>query len=196
MDTEPDNIAVWVVTPNGIDLATRIETGMPVTELFFTQRLKGQVDHGKCVQRLMDAVAREFNRYTGHIFIMSTGIVVRAIAPMLRHKTTDPAVVVVDDYAQYAISLLSGHIGGANQLAHEVAAILEAIPVITTATDVNHKPAIDVLAKKNRLSIENPQAIKRVNDFDEALALEGVIDRVNQAVDICCVRRIHGHLCG
>ena len=163
MDTGPDKIAIWIVTLNGIDVAMRIEADLPITELFYTRRLMAQVDHGQCVQRLTDVVAREFKRYSGHIFIMSTGIVVRSIASSLKHKTADPAVVVVDDRAQYAISLISGHIGGANQLAHEVAAILGATPIITTATDVNHKPAIDMLAKENRLSIENPQAIKQVN---------------------------------
>ena len=68
---------------------------------------------------------------------MSTGIVVRVIAPLIRSKTQDPAVVVVDDLGKNAVSLLSGHIGGANELTRRIAPIIGATPVITTATDVN-----------------------------------------------------------
>jgi cobalt-precorrin 5A hydrolase len=94
---------------------------------------------------------------------MSTGIVVRLIAALIKHKTEDPAVVVVDDGGNHAISLLSGHLGGANELARQIAATIGARPVITTATDVNQVPAIDILAKENNLVIENPAAIKTVN---------------------------------
>ena len=94
---------------------------------------------------------------------MSTGIVVRVIAPLVKSKLEDPAVVVVDDQAQHAISLLSGHLGGANALTLKIAGIIGADPVITTATDVNRVPAIDMLAKEKNLLIENPSAIKSVN---------------------------------
>jgi cobalt-precorrin 5A hydrolase len=94
---------------------------------------------------------------------MSTGIVVRVIAPLIQNKTEDPAVVAIDDQGQHAISLLSGHLGGANALTLQVAEIIGARPVITTATDVNMRPAIDVMAKEKKLNIENPPAIKTVN---------------------------------
>jgi cobalt-precorrin 5A hydrolase len=94
---------------------------------------------------------------------MSTGIVVRMIAPLIRHKTLDPAVLVVDERWHYVISLLSGHIGGANELALQISVLLGAQPVITTATDVNQLPAIDVVAATHHLFIENPTAIKTVN---------------------------------
>jgi cobalt-precorrin 5A hydrolase len=88
---------------------------------------------------------------------------VRVIAPLIQNKTEDPAIVVIDDQGQHAISLLSGHLGGANALTLQVAEIIGASPVITTATDVNMRPAIDVLAKEKKLNIENPPAIKTVN---------------------------------
>ncbi len=163
MDTGPIKTAIWVVTPNGLAMAEKIMAAWPDTTLFYTRRLKGQVSRGTCVDRLTQAVADEFSRFSGHLFIMSTGIVVRSIAPLIKNKTVDPAIVVMDDTGRFVISLLSGHIGGANALAQKVAAVSGATPVITTATDVNNKPAIDVIAMENRLKIENPKAIKRVN---------------------------------
>jgi cobalt-precorrin 5A hydrolase len=94
---------------------------------------------------------------------MAAGIVVRTIAGRIRHKTMDPAVVVVDELGHHAISLLSGHIGGANLLANEVAAIVGARPVITTATDLHQLPAVDVLANQAHLHIENPNTIKVIH---------------------------------
>jgi len=82
---------------------------------------------------------------------------------LIKHKTEDPAVVVIDDSGQHVISLLSGHLGGANQLTRQIADIIGGQPVITTATDVNQLPAIDVLAQEKNLIIENPAAIKTVN---------------------------------
>ncbi|WP_245589100.1 cobalt-precorrin 5A hydrolase [Desulfatirhabdium butyrativorans] len=94
---------------------------------------------------------------------MACGIVVRLIGGLLVHKTEDPAVVVMDERAKFVISLVSGHLGGANDLARQIAQMTCAMPVITTATDVHEKPAIDVLAATLGLRVENPQAIRIVN---------------------------------
>lgn len=104
-----------------------------------------------------------FAEYQGIIYVMATGIVVRSVAPLLRSKLVDPAVVVVDEKGRYAISLLSGHLGGANDLARQVAAAIDAEPVITTATDINGLVACDVLARRNDCTIENPALIKNLN---------------------------------
>lgn len=104
-----------------------------------------------------------FRGYRGHVCIMATGIVVRMLAGLLVHKAEDPAVVVIDEGGSFAISLVSGHLGGANALARRVAAAVGAQPVITTATDVNGRVAVDVLAAEQGLRIENPEAIKLVN---------------------------------
>lgn len=111
----------------------------------------------------------QFSAFQGHIFISATGIAVRAIAPHLRHKTVDPGVVVLDQQGQYAISLLSGHLGGANALTLRVADISGAVPVITTATEGLGLPAVDVLARERRLIIANPEAVKHIS----AALLEG-----------------------
>lgn len=87
-----------------------------------------------------------FESYKGLIIIISLGAVVRMIAPILKDKKTDPAVVVIDDKGENVISVLSGHIGGANELTREVAAALEAHPVITTASDVQKRFLLIYLA--------------------------------------------------
>ncbi|MDX9871158.1 MAG: cobalamin biosynthesis protein [Clostridia bacterium] len=97
------------------------------------------------------------------IFIGSCGIAVRAVAPFLRSKTSDPAVVVIDEFAACAVSLLSGHLGGANDLTVRLARFLEALPVVTTATDVHGVFAIDAWAVKRGLKIGNPERIKWIS---------------------------------
>ena len=97
------------------------------------------------------------------LFIGATGIAVRSIAPFVADKRKDPAVVVMDEKGIFAISLLSGHIGGANELAGKLANLTGAIPVITTATDVNGRFAVDVFAKKQKLWIADMKAAKRVS---------------------------------
>jgi cobalt-precorrin 5A hydrolase len=155
--------AVWALTPNGAQLARMIAQGMPGCTLFLSHKLETTIPGAVRFARLKDEVERQFAGFPRHIFIMATGIVVRSIAHHLAHKTTDPAVVVCDEAGQFAISLVSGHIGGANALAREVARTTGGLPVITTATDVNQVPAIDVIAVKNQLIIKNPDAIKAVN---------------------------------
>ena len=97
------------------------------------------------------------------IFIGATGIAVRSIAPYVASKKSDPAVLVIDECGQFVISLLSGHLGGANELALKAAEILHAVPVVTTATDLHHRFAVDVFAKRNNCSIFNMKAAKEVS---------------------------------
>ena len=107
--------------------------------------------------------ARAFGRAQGLIFVGAAGIAVRSIAPCLRHKSTDPAVVVVDEGGQYAIPLLSGHLGGANDLAREIAVCLNGQAVITTATDVSGMFAVDQWARREGLAVCNPESIVRIS---------------------------------
>jgi len=104
-----------------------------------------------------------FSKYDGFLFIMATGIVVRVIAPYISDKRVDPAIVVMGDNGKHVISLLAGHIGGANELAHLIAEISGAEPVITTATDLAQKPAADMLAVKLNLKIEPFTQLKTIN---------------------------------
>lgn len=97
------------------------------------------------------------------VFIGATGIAVRAIAPHLKSKSTDPAVVVIDDRAKFCISLASGHLGGANDLTRRLAALLNAVPVVTTATDNHGVFAVDSWAKSQGFVIANPEEIKTIS---------------------------------
>lgn len=106
---------------------------------------------------------KRFGTEDALIFIGATGIAVRAIAPFVKDKRTDPAVVVIDEQGNYVISLLAGHIGGANELTLSLAKMINAVPVITTATDVNHTFAVDVFAKKNGLFISSMPMAKRIS---------------------------------
>lgn len=112
---------------------------------------------------LKEWTGRMFSSVDAILFIGATGIAVRSIAPHLKHKAKDPAVVVMDEKGVFVISLLSGHIGGANELAGMLANLTGAIPVITTATDVNGRFAVDVFAKQNNLFITSMNCAKQIS---------------------------------
>lgn len=114
-------------------------------------------------KRLKDWTKEMFERMDGILFIGACGIAVRAVAPCLSGKDKDPAVVVMDEKGMFAISLLSGHLGGANELAGILSNLTGAVPVITTATDVNGKFAVDVFAKRQNLYLSNLAAAKAVS---------------------------------
>ncbi len=159
----PRRTAIWAITPTGAGLARAMAKQIDHSTLFLPEKLATANDGAIRFVRLKPILQDRFNHFSDHIFIMATGIVVRTIAAHLSHKTTDPAVVVCDEAGRFAISLVSGHIGGANALARQVARLTGGQAVITTATDVNQVRAIDLIAVENKLVIENPGAIKSVN---------------------------------
>lgn len=99
----------------------------------------------------------------GLIFIGAAGIAVRSIAPWVSDKFTDSPVVVMDEAGQYVIPLLAGHVQGAVEMAYIIAEILGAVPVITTATDVRGRFAVDVFAKKNGLILTDRRLAKEIS---------------------------------
>lgn len=113
--------------------------------------------------KLLSLVGDLFSKYQGIIFIMALGIVVRKIAPYIQDKRVDPAIVVMDEKAEAVISVLSGHLGGANQLTRELAKVLNAKPVITTATDIHGKIALDLVAQELKCQIKPFSNLKKVS---------------------------------
>ena len=110
-----------------------------------------------------DDLGTLFRESDALIFICATGIAVRLVAPYLESKTTDPAILVIDDQGRNVISLLSGHIGGANDLAREIAKLIDATPVITTATDGAGKFSCDSWAVKHNCEISSMDAAKEIS---------------------------------
>lgn len=161
--------AIIALTKNGTELALKM--GPPLAaDLYLKSDLAGQ-------DRLLSAdlpihpfsndfkgmIQAIFHSYDAIIFVMACGIVVRSIAPHIKDKCSDPAVVVVDELGHFVVSLLSGHIGGANRLAERIAALTGGVPVITTATDLNGVPAFDELAMDNGCVIENINDLKYIS---------------------------------
>ena len=137
--------AYLAFTEKGLALAQKLAAAYP-----------GSVARcGRDGVRLADWTAAQFAGQEALIFVGAVGIAVRAIAPHCRSKATDPAVVAVDECGHFAVPLLSGHLGGANDLAQALAAVCGAVPVITTATDANGIFAVDEWAKhqKDRKSV-------------------------------------------
>ena len=112
---------------------------------------------------LQDLCKDAFDTSTALVFIGAMGIAVRLIAPYVRDKLTDPPVIVMDEMGLHVIPVLSGHMGGANALALEIASVTGADPVITTATDINGAFPVDLFAKENGLRIVNREGIARVS---------------------------------
>jgi len=156
-------VAVISVTNKGAELAGKIAPliGSEVDIYAKVGRNPRNEPYTYCC--LSDLVGELFSNYDGLLFIMAAGIAVRVIAPYIRDKRVDPAVVVMDDGGNFAISLLAGHIGGANEWAQLVGSAAGATPVITTATDVAKLPAADVLAVKLNLVIEPFNSLKTIN---------------------------------
>ncbi len=156
-------IAFWAITPKATLIAYELSLKMDLVSIFVPINLQSQIPNSKGFESFKFALNENFKSFNGHVFFMATGIVVRMISNLISHKCVDPAVVVMDEGLHNCISLLSGHIGKANELTKKIAKISGANPVITTATDVNNKIAIDIIASQNGLFIENPDYIKKIN---------------------------------
>lgn len=161
------SIAIIAITANGAALGSRLRPGLGSADLYVLQKYQGQAEKGAIpfTVELRELLQRLWLQYDGFVCIMATGIVVRLAAPLLESKERDPAVVVMDDAGKFAISLLSGHLGGANELASRCAFIIGAREVITTATDANGLPSFDMLAKENGWSIEDLPRVKTLNSL-------------------------------
>jgi cobalt-precorrin 5A hydrolase len=148
------NIAVVSVTNQGDEISERLRDDFHIT-LFSKNHISNF--------NLSDITKKLMEDYEAIIFISSTGIAVRAIAPYLKNKATDPAVLVIDTTGSFVISLVSGHLGGANELTLKVAKCIKALPVITTATDNLGLIAPDIIARDNHLVIDDLKKAKIIS---------------------------------
>lgn len=193
-------MACWVMSRHGLALGGRLrqalaarpwaaprtrpeEDGEPVATcvLFAPARLARHADAPdttRAFDGLAATLARCYRHYRAHLFIGAAGIAVRALAPLLRHKSLDPPAIVLDPDGRFVISLLSGHWGGGNALTRHLATLLRALPVITTASDSDVArdavtggpvPALDLLARDARLRILDWKELPRV----QAALLDG-----------------------
>lgn len=153
--------AIYALTPKGAEvgrfLADRLDG-----DLFLSRGLISE-DDTIIFDSLLETVRAVFNDYGNHVFITAAGIAVRAIAPCIRSKDRDPAVVVLDQRGKNCVSLLSGHLGRANELARRVASLTGGRAVISTATDTEGLPSIDIVAMEKGMAISNLNALKVVN---------------------------------
>ncbi|MGE4291247.1 MAG: cobalt-precorrin 5A hydrolase [Desulfovibrio sp.] len=157
--------AVYAFTPRGATLGRRIATDLG-GELYLPRRLRDSLPPGLPAipfDSLSELMSELFHTCPRHVFIAAAGVAVRAAAPHLRGKVEDPAVVVLDQEGRFCISLLSGHLGGANALARDIAARVGAQAVVTTATDAAGLPALDEIGPRLGLRISRFQAAKAVS---------------------------------
>ena len=150
MNLEDKKIAILSITNNGRELALRIKESMKSVDVFFIKKDTDYKNDEVTVvnQGLKEFIPQVFDKYDYLVFIMATGIVVRTIVPLIISKFSDPAILVMDEKGNNIISLLSGHMGGANEMTLYMSDLLNSHPVITTATDVNKKSSLDMIAKK------------------------------------------------
>ncbi len=183
----PQPVAVLAITRHGLALAGRILSALPAARLFAPDKLCEDaqavaLDRTVCFSGSTGAqIGPLFTEFQAIVAIFSLGILVRLIAPHLRDKTRDPAVVVLDEAGRHVISVLSGHLGGANALALHLGRVLGAAPVLTTASDVRETLAVDLLGRELGWTLEaDKQALLTasaavVNDEPVALVQEAGI---------------------
>jgi cobalt-precorrin 5A hydrolase len=148
------SVAIYALTSAGAKLAGKLSKSIGA-DLFLPKRLSYDYPDSAAFERLAEVISLNFNNYQGHVIIAATGLVVRLIAPLLKDKTVDPAVVCLGQDGRFVISLLSGHLGGANDLARTIATLTMGQAVINTATDLSGVPALEMLARDLALKAES-----------------------------------------
>lgn len=142
----------------------------------------------EAIESLSSWTKEMFRESDALVFVGACGIAVRSIAPYIRDKTIDPAVIVVDELGSHVIPILSGHIGGANDLAVKISSITGGIPIISTATDINGRFSVDSFAVKNSLYISDMTVAKSIS----AKVLEG--EKIGFSCDGDVRGKIHSDL--
>ena len=157
-------VAIVCITKNGINISKRIKEKIQSASIYAQSKHKDSSDGIIWFEKNTKIMIEEiFKEYDSIICIFSLGAVIRLISNLLVDKKTDPAVIVIDDKANFVISALSGHLGGANSLSKHIADILNSTAVITTAADVNETIAVDLLGTDFKWRIENFENVTKVS---------------------------------
>ncbi|PID67153.1 MAG: cobalt-precorrin 5A hydrolase [Fusobacteriales bacterium] len=162
-------IAFWTVTRGAGNTAKNLKeildkkiSDFEIT--VFTMK-KYEVENTNQIENFTQKLEENFSSFDGHIFIMASGIVVRKISKLLKGKDIDPAVLLIDEGKHFVISLLSGHLGGANELTYKISSALNLVPVITTSSDITGKIAVDTIAQKLNAELEDLKSAKDVTSL-------------------------------
>ena len=155
--------AILSVSERGAKLGQRIKSLVAPHADCYEKETRPSGGEAIYFDSLKHHIGQIFKDYDQVLCIMALGIVVRMIAPYIEHKSKDPAVVVMDEAGHHVISLLSGHLGGANEWTQSISLAIDADPVITTATDVNGLPAPDMLARHEHLLVDDFHTLVDVN---------------------------------
>ena len=159
-----EKVSVLAITKNGIIIGEKLKELFPNWDVFAPEKLSNK---NREITWYSEATTNKiielFKNSNALICLFSLGAVIRLIAPHLKDKKTDPAVIVIDDKTNFVISVLSGHIGGANELTQQIAEKLNALPVITTAADVNKTIAVDLVGKEFGWKIDDETTVTKIS---------------------------------
>lgn len=159
-----NKFSVLAITKNGIKIGLKLKCLFPSCKIYAPNKfLDTNLDVNWFSETTTKKIGEIFTSTDALVCVFSLGAVIRLIAPFLKDKKTDPAVIVIDDKANFVISTLSGHLGGANQLTLDIAHRLESTPVITTAADVNKTIPVDLIGKDFGWKIDNQSQITKVS---------------------------------
>lgn len=162
------NLSIISFTQNGLELSKRVADSLTAEAVIYTKSSFAKKSNGEpWVSFVEESIGgwtkKQMQEKNALLFIGACGIAVRAIAPYITDKLYDSPVLVMDEQGRYVIPILSGHMGGANELAMQIAEKMKALPIITTATDIQKQFAVDLFAKKNDLHIKNKDGIAKVS---------------------------------
>jgi len=161
-----ENVAIIAITNHGIEIGSSLKKYFPTWKMFAPSKFSsGEKNVEWFENSTTSKIGELFTSYDALVCIFSLGAVIRLIAPHIKDKKTDPAVVVIDDAAKFAISTLSGHLGGANELTEKISSAINATAVITTAADVNKTIAVDLLGKEFGWKIDVNSSVTKVSAF-------------------------------
>jgi cobalt-precorrin 5A hydrolase len=161
-----EKVAILAITKNGISIALSLKKQFPSWKIFAPSKFSNTNSQINWFEDSTTAkVGDLFKTHEALICIFSLGAVIRLVSPHMKGKKTDPAVVVIDDTGKFVISTLSGHLGGANQLTEDIAKVLDATSVITTAADVNKTIAVDLVGKEFGWKIDDDSTVTRISAF-------------------------------